>query len=703
VVDCVHLDIETYSECDLKKTGAYVYAAHPSTELLCFAYSFGKEPVRLWLPYQPLPARLVEHIKLGREVRAHNAQYERVQLNGEAGRKVGFPHLKIEQMVCTAAKARAHGLPGKLKDCAKALGTHPKDDAGHTVMLQLSKPRRGKEKRWTPDNTPEKFQILYNYCIDDVLAERDIDNAIPDLSPYEQRIWQLDQEINDRGVGVDLETVADAQALVDAYKAELYTACEDITGYGPTQFAEVTEWVRANGYPQLPNMQAETVLECLDDPACPDNVKRVLRVCSTHNMKAVSKFKPMMRSAGEDARIRGMFLMYGAGPGRWSSSIVQLQNMARPKIDDVDTAIECFKHRDLDLIKFLWDDVDPMTVIASCTRGMLVGQNNKVIQALDFAGIESRWTAWMFDELWKIEAFEKSDRGEGPDTYRVSYGSMFGVDPMTIDKKDMRRQIGKVVELAFGYEGGVGACVTAAKTYQLDLEELCKQALPALTDKARESAEWMWNNFEVPRGRPSSLPYEMYIACDGLKQSWRMAHPNIKAGWRMLLDCAKEAVRNPGVIYALPNNKIRFKVEGDFLYMRLPSGRKIAYYKPELKEIKTTKTNKDGSTYEHVSNALTYMGIDTKTRQWKRTATYGGRLTENAAQGGSSDLLRCGMLNLHEAGYPLIMTVHDEVCAEIEPDFQSLEEAEQIFIRKPEWAAGLPLAAEGFRAERYRK
>ena len=372
--DRVHLDVETYSESDLKKEGAYRYAEHPSTELLVLCYAFDSGPVQTWWPHDDpfVPDDLRQHVESGGLACAHNAQFERVILNGVAGQKVGFPTLRIAQMRCTAAKAAAHGLPRALADATEALGTHRKQTDGVASMRALSRPRTGKEKRYTPENSPEKFAQLGEYCANDVEAERGLDNAIPDLSSTEQRVYELDQVINDRGIGVDLQAVADAQALIAEYKAEMAAECLAATGVNPTQREKIADWVRAKGYAQLPDLQAETVKLAVRDPACPENVARVLRIYSTYGAKAASKYEAIERMVCADGRLHGMFLYHGAGTGRWASLGVQLQNLFRPVIDDPDVAIDCFATRDLDWLRALYPETDPMKVIGSCIRGMLV-------------------------------------------------------------------------------------------------------------------------------------------------------------------------------------------------------------------------------------------------------------------------------------------------------------------------------------------
>lgn len=699
---CVHLDIETYSECDLGSAGVYRYAEHPSTQVLCFSYAFSDLPTNVWSwrPGDPLPARLVQHIESGGELRCHNAQFERVVLNGVAGQAIGFPHISIEQCVCTMAKMAAHGLPRALGDAAEALGASPKSIEGKIVMLQLCKPRKKHpDGRYTPENSPEKFAILYKYCEADVEAEADIDSRVPDLSAEEQQVYVLDQKINQRGIAIDLKAIADIKAVIETYKAFLAAELQKYTGCAPTQRAKIADWIRANGYPGLTDMQAETVKALAKNPNIPGPVKRVLSIYSTYNMKAVMKYDAMLDAVCADGRIRGMFLFLGAGTGRWSSLIVQLQNLFRPLIDDPDVAIAAFASRDLDWIRSLYG-LDPLKVAASCVRGMLIAGPERDLLFPDFVGIESRGNAWLFDEEWKLEVFRKQDAKTGPDSYAVAYARAFDVPVKEITKKDPRRQIGKVMELALGYEGGVGAFVTMVATYGIDLVEMTKAVLPVIPADVRESADWMWHN--MPQTR-NDLDYDTFIACDSLKRMWRTMHPRIVQGWKNLKSAAEQAVQFPGRVFEIPNGKIKFKVQDGWLYMRLPSGRRIAYFKPRWIP-PHERTNLLGET-EIIPGEMRYWGVDTYTRQWKELTTYGGKLCENAVQALSRDLLVNAMFKLEAAGYPIIGTVHDEIICEIDNKYDDrvFEHAAIVMTEVPAWAAGLPVDVDGHVAKRYRK
>jgi DNA polymerase len=655
----LHLDLETRSTVDLKSCGLYKYAEDDSTGLTLAAFAFDDQPVELWLPWDDVPLdvelalshlrlhigtqcpeAVAAHIRSGGIISAHNAQFERVVLGGTVGRKHGVPPPAIEQMRCTMAKAAVHGLPQALEHAAAALGTHPKDKDGANDMRYLAKPR--KDGTWpTPHDEPERFINTALYCVDDVEAERDIDRAVPDLSEREQSIYFFDQRVNDRGWAVDQRAVHDAIAIRDAYKARLAKKCLALTGVKPTQTGEIAAWIRENGYPQLPNLQAPSVNEAVKDPACPPKCVEVLRTYSTYAMKAVSKFDAMLKAVCKDGRLHGMFQYYGAGTGRWSSRIVQLQNMARGiEGFDADAAIKEFEHQDVDMLDLLYDH-NPMRVLASCTRGMLTAGEGCELLAYDFSAIEARIVAWLADEQWKLEVFRTHGK-----IYEATAALMFGVPMESVTKESKERLGGKIGDLACGYQGGAGAVEKMAR--QMDI------ALP--------------------------------IPSDEIVAKWRAASPKTKALWYDLEAAAREAVSSPGKAFAIPNKRIMFKTVGQWLYMRLPSGRRLAYYKPEVDD-----------------GRLSYMGTDTYTRRWMRVETYGGRLLQNAGEGIARDLLVNGLLRMEEAGYPAIGSIHDEGVFEVPEGFGSEDEARSLMTTPLKWAEGLPVACSGYRAKRYRK
>lgn len=673
-----HIDIETYSEADLKRGGVYRYAEHPSTEVMVLCYRFGhRGPVHVWIPTEniapharawpkaerldedsevyiqkDIPEDLFDWILMGGELRAWNAMFERVVLGtlGADGR-LDWPEVPREQWFCTMAKAAAHSLRQALGDCAKDTGRHPKDETGKMTMLQLCKPRKPSKNdpdtRWTIEKHPDKYQVLYHYCIDDVRAESDLDKYIPELSPGERKAYQLDQKINDVGITIDLDNVRSAQVLIEEYKRRLVEQCVKIAGVRPSQTGKLADWIRDECFYDITDLQKATVAEALQDPELPEDAARVLKIYTTYNMKAVSKYPAMEKAVCKDGRLRGMFRYHSASTGRWSSVIVQLQNLFRSVIGDEDCpgeyeafAIDAFQFEDFDYFRGLFDK-NPMKVLASCVRGMLVAAKDKMLLAIDYAAIEARIVAWLAGQLDILDVFATDGR-----IYEYTAMKIFGLKTVEEVTK-AQRFVGKVAVLALGYQGGKKAFANMAKNYGVEYTE----------DQAEQ-----------------------------IKKDWRAANPKIERLWYDLEEAASAAIANPGSIYKVANGRIMFKIAGDWLYMRLPSGRRLAYYKPKL----------------DAEGKPTYMGIDTYTRRWMRCKTYGGKLCENAVQAIARDLLLHSMLQLDVDGYSIVGTVHDEVILEVGP-CEFYDDIAETMCALPDWAEGLPVGVDGFVERRYRK
>lgn len=669
----LHLDLETFSEADLKAEGLYRYAEHESTDIVVAGYAIDNGTVGVWLPWSDVPdavkKTLAERAPPGTrfvygkkppndlvdafknpavKICAHNAAFERIVLRGPAGKRYGLPEIPIERVVCTMAKVAVHGLPHALANAAEALGTFPKREVGVSDMRYMSKPRKN-GTRPTAQEEPERIVQTTLYNIDDVLSERDLDNNVPNLTPALEQVYVLDQKINDRGVRIDQPAINDIVYLVDQYKEKLAAWCKATTGLNPTQSGKLAEWIRdpAKGnYAKLPDLQAPTVVECLADPTCPPLTRKVLRCYSIVGGKAASKFDAMLRSVAADGRVHGMFQFYGAAPGRWSSRIINLQNMLRSllKWEDVDTAIAACKTRNLDYIRALFDELDPMKVFGTCTRGMLIPEENRDFIAFDFSQIESAIQAWLAGTEWKLDII----RTGKTKVYNATGAVMFGVKPEeVVDKGELQMYTAaKIGELACGYQG-----------WEKAVTKMARQRGIKLTMDAAEIAG-----------------------------KWREANPRQVQLWYDLNEAAIAAVNDPGKAYAIPNRKIMFKVEGRWLYMRLPSGRRIAYYKPRI-----------------VDDSVAYEGVDTDTRRWMTVHTYGGKLLQNACEGIGWDLLVNGLQQMEKAGYETVMHAHDEGTFEVDSDFGDMGEAQALMTTYLIWSEGLPVKANGWRGKRYRK
>lgn len=661
----LHIDFETRSAVDLKKAGVHVYAADPSTEILCMAYAFDDEPVQLWKRRTAFPTRVLEHIYQGHPVYAHNAAFERALWNARNGS--GDHYLPEDQMHCTMAMAYAMGLPGHLADAAAALGLEQRKDAkGQRVMMQLCKPRAVADDgtvTWWDD--PAKYEILYAYCKQDVEVERALHHRLMELSDSEQRLWRLDQRINDRGVLIDRPAIERALELVESERKRLDAAMRKTTGNAVatcTAVGQFTDWLRAMGVETGGVAKAD--ISALLSTELPPVVREALLLRQEAAKSSTAKLKAMLDRAGADNRMRGLFQYHGAATGRWAARGPQLQNLPRPSIVKKEPEVEdVFAHLD----RRDWLDMaygSPLQVISDCLRGFIVAPKNSRLVVGDYSNIEGRVLAWLAGEDWKLQAFRDFDAGTGPDLYLVAASR---IHRCTVEEARPHRQEGKTAELACGYGGGIGAFQAMAKTFGLTISD--EQA-------------------------------------DAIKVKWREAHPATVKFWRDLERAAIAAVKR-GEIQSVglgrhgqPAGLIAFKKAGSFLWCKLPSGRVLCYPYPEVnaKELPWHTPEKPA-----IGESLSYMTVNSVTRKWERQDTYGGSLAENVTQAVARDLLADAMVKCEAAGMPVVMHVHDEIVVEATSRVHTLAKLTSIMQDTPAWAAGLPTAVAGYEAQRYRK
>lgn len=635
----ISIDFETYSEADLRAIGAYNYAAHPSTEVLCMGWAIDDEEPQLWTPDQPFPDRLIDGIEAGAELWAWNAGFERAVWEQTLARthKGWFIVPRSGQWNDTAALAAILALPRALGKCAAVLGLdEQKSDTGRYLIQKLCKPYRGERRR-----DQHLLDELYAYCRQDVITEREVKRYVQQYNPMnvtEREVWLLDQTINWRGLGIDTDRARDAIEIIYKIGEQLTDNVKHITDGqldGVGSRAQVMAWAKSRGY-RLEGYDKNAVMNALADPALPDDVRQVLEVRRTLGKASTSKYQAMLNLAGEDGRARGLFWYHGAQTGRWAGRGFQPQNLPRPAFDDTDNCIELFQHRDPELIEALYGD--PMAALSSALRGMIVPAKGHRLIVSDFSAIEARVLAWLADEQGPLDVFRN-----GGDIYCHAATGIYG---RTITPKDKEeRQIGKVAVLALGYQGGVGAFQTMAKAYRVEVSD----------EKA-----------------------------DDIKVKWRKAHKMIVRFWYALEEAAMNAVAYPGTLFKA--GRVKFKVEGDFLFAKLPSGRRLAYYKPSVQ-----------------NGSLHFLSTNGRTGQWCRNETYGGKLAENVTQAVARDLLAGAMLRLENAQYQVVLTCHDEIICELPIGQGSLGQMEELMCELPVWAEGLPMSAEGFECERYRK
>lgn len=650
----LHLDDETRSVADLKKVGLSNYATHPTTGLWCAAFAFDDDPVQLWTAEGNTDDAAVraahEHIRKGGLVYAHNAAFE-LKIGRHVAPRYGWPELQLEQMRCTMAMAYVMALPGSLEHCAAALGIdQQKDMKGGRVMMQLARPRSladdGNPIWW---NDRAKLDTLYAYCKQDVEVERACHKRMLELTPEELELWRLYQRMNERGIPVDLPSIDRAIALVESEKARLDQAMRDITGNvvaGCTDVRQLTAWLRYRGV-SLPGVAKADVLNALSEDGLPEDCRQALQLRQEAAKTSTAKLTAMRDGASSDGRVRDCTQHYGAHTGRGAGRRIQPLNFPRPTIlkneDDVEDAIANL-HRP-QYLEILYGS--PMSVLADSLRGMIQAPEGREFICCDFSNIEGRVLAWLAGEEWKLQAFRDYDAGTGPDLYLLSYSRAFGC---TIDEAKPNRQIGKVMELALGYEGGVGAFQTMARGYGVKVSD---------------------------------------TRADELKELWRAAHPKTRALWKGLQSAAIRAIKS-GEVHEYRG--LKFRVKGSFLFCRLHSGRVLSYPYPRLGKDKWDRDN------------WSYMRVNSVTRQWERHETYGGDQANHVTQATARDIQTNGMLALEAAGYELTLEIYDEDLAEVPLSAaKTVDEMSSLMSNVPHWATGLPVAATGWQGQRYRK
>lgn len=684
-----HLDFETRSALDLTKVGTDIYAKHPTTDVWCMSFAFDDQEIK-GLRGGLLPKSLRDHVESGGLVYAHNASFEFQIWNLLCVPRYSFPPLKLEQMRCTMAMGYAMSLPGALAFIAPALGLEiEKDMEGRRLMLQMAKPRRVEEDGtliWWDDQ--DRIRRLMAYCDQDVATERAVHSRLRELSPSEQQLWILDQQINMRGIHVDLPSIALAIDAVDAEKTKLDQRMRDLTQeqvQGCTKTLQIADWLTLKGVKNTGVAKAD-VIELLALENLPKVCRQVLLLRQEAGRSSTAKLTAMQQGASEDGRVRGTMQYHGANTGRWAGRKLQPHNFVRPELgqDDIEDVIAHLAV--IPYIEMIYGGV--MEVLPSCLRGMICGAPGKDLMAADYSNIESRVLAWLANEVWKLKAFYQIDKGLLPDIYRVVYAQTFGVKPEDVSKD--QRQTGKPIELGLGFGGGIEAFRTMAKTYGVDLSLLPAIVLPNATPEELKKGGKMAATYI--KKKPGVLTKEVALACDIIKQRWRAKHPDTVAFWYKLEKDSIKALTSGKMVDSGP---VQWQLKGSFLWCRLPSGRLLCYPYPRLKETETP--------WGETKEVLSYMSVEATSKKFMRTTTYGGKLAENITQAVARDILSESMTRLDGEGYEIVFHVHDENIVEIEEGQGSLEEVEQICSEIPEWAKGLPISAEGWRGKRYRK
>jgi len=636
------IDVETYSDLDLGEVGVYKYCSHPSFELLWIGYSLDGGDVITIDMADPNYAHLEEFslALADRAVvkRAWNASFERCALGAHYGRP-----MDPREWRCTMVHAATCGLPLSLDACAKVLGTQEKDAQGKTLINLFTKPqkptRNQPKTRIRAEDQPMKWAAFGAYCAMDVMAEMAVEKKISHhkILRQEQRLWELDQRINDRGIEVDLALATNAIEMDRIFKSRVMAEARELTGLdNPASPPQMMAWLKTQGV-QLRQLTKDIVKALLKDELDPA-VRRALELRQLLAKTSVSKYEAILAAAGDDSRLRGAHQFYGANrTGRWAGRLLQVQNLPQNHIEALDTARGIVRDGDLPTLELLFDSV-PDT-LSQLIRTAIVAPEGKILSSVDFSAIEARVIAWLAGEKWRLEVFNTHGR-----IYEASAAAMFKVPIEEVDKK--MRAKGKIAELALGYQGSVGALLQMG-AISMGLEE-------------------------------EELP--------GLVSAWRKANRRICLLWEEIEDAAIEAVL---VGHSRFGRHLTFHYSRGSLFIILPSGRRLSYYGAKIDRSQGRPQ-------------VMYMGMNQTTKKWERDRTYGGKLVENIVQAIARDLLADKMQMLDAAGMRIVMHVHDEIVIEGDGN-PTLAAALEVMGMSVAWAPGLPLTADGFNSQYFKK
>lgn len=640
------IDLETYSDQPLAKTGVYRYVESSDFEILLFAYSVdGGSVQQIDLACgEKIPSEILCALEDDKVTKwAFNANFERICLS----RFLGYPtgdYLEPDSWKCSMVWAAYMGLPLSLEGAGAVLGLEKqKLTEGKDLIKYFCQPcaptkSNGQRTRNLPKHSPDKWLAFKRYNIRDVETEMSIQARLSKY-PVPDGVWEeyhLDQEINDRGVGLDMKLVRQAIQMDGRSRSELTQAMKELTSLdNPNSVQQMKQWLADNGM-ETDTLGKKAVAELLK--TAPPQLQKVLTLRQQLAKSSVKKYQAMEIAVCADGRARGMFQFYGANrTGRWAGRIIQMQNLPQNHLDDLSEVRGLVRAGDFDAVEMLYEDV-PNT-LSQLIRTAFVPQKNRKFIVADFSAIEARVIAWLAGEKWRQDVF-----AEGKDIYCASASQMFGVPVEKHGVNGHLRQKGKIAELALGYGGSVGA-LKAMGALEMGLSE---DELPALVS------------------------------------AWRQANPKIVQFWwavdRAVMDAVtrKTTTKTHGIIFSARNG---------MLFITLPSGRNLAYVKPKI------GTNKFGG------DCITYEGVG-GTKKWEQLDSYGPKFVENIVQGTSRDILCCAMQTLRCCS--IVMHIHDEVVIEADRRM-SLQAVCDQMGRTPPWASGLQLRADGYETDFYKK
>ena len=654
----MHIDIETYSAADLSEVGVYKYAEDPAFTVLLIGYSIDDGPVHVidcmqgdgGDEYDELCDLLVDpdYIKY-----AFNANFERTCLS-----QFLETEMPPKQWRCTMVHALMCGLPGSLAAVGEALGLpqdKQKDKQGKALIDYFCKPCKptkvnGGRVRNLPAHDPDKWRLFIEYNRQDVVAETEIEKRLDQIIKVperEQALWQLDQQINDCGIMVDLAMVESIVHYDEMRTEELQAEAREITGLSnPNSLIQLKGWLAKHNV-TTDKLDKDTIANLLYDKGFYDEepeAYRVLEIRQATGKTSTAKYSKMLAMTCRDSRLRGTLQFYGANrSGRWGGRGVQVHNLAKNYLPDLDIARELAEAGDFDTMQTLYGET--AFIFSELVRTAFIPSEGHKFVVSDFSAIEARVVAWVAGEQWVLDAFKA-----GEDIYCKTASMMYHVPVEKHGANSELRQRGKVAVLACGYQGGVGAMRQMDKSGTIPDEEL-----------------------------------------QGVVDQWRAANPKIVKLWRSCELAAKTAIEDHKM-HVLQHN-LSFSYRNNNLYITLPSGRSLVYFGARLKEGK-------------YGDQIIYKGVNQTTKKWEDTETYGGKLVENIVQGIARDCLAEAMTRVAAAGYQIVMHVHEEMIVDV-PEVKgwdkALAEINDLMGIEISWAQGLPLKGDGYICDFYKK
>lgn len=701
-------DLETYSTAPIKN-GTHAYAE--KAEIMLWAYALDDGPISVWdlTTEKDCPAELAAAIRDPEFlVLGHNAGMFDFVVIDKVAPEFGDLITK-ERRRDTMVQALCHALPGSLDKLGVLLGIEESDKklkTGKELVRLFCMPqnekfvKKFKTDRATKKTHPKEWQEFVEYAAVDIQAMRAVHRKIPMWNYHSKQIdmWHLDLKINSRGFLVDTELARAALRATDAAKLNFAARAREITEgelESTTQRDATLKYILGAHGVSLPDLQSSTIERRLADENLPEIVKELLRLRLVASMNSVSKYKALLNGVSSDGRLRGCAQFRGASrTGRYAHRLFQPGNLPRPTVPKqiINAGIVAAKADCLDLVTN-----QTMQWASSAIRGCIIAPPGKKLVVADLANIEGRYAVWLTGEEWKLQAFRDFDNGIGDDLYILAYAKSFNVDPKTVNKDSPERQIGKVQELMFQYGGGVGAWITGAATYGIDLQKMAIDVYPTLPvwaiDEARGYLDWVYSKLKKEHTEEDRLKKRLgldehtFVVCDAIKRLWRTANPRTSTYWKELENDVKYAIQNPG--QTIQSRKIKVRRDGNWLRLGLPSGRALCYPNPEVNS---------------ETGGITYLGLNQYSRKWERIKTYGGKLFENITQAVAADqLMECFQL-IEDQGYEVIMHCHDETIVEAPEDvFCAAEQLSALMCSDLGWNVGVPLEAKGFETDRYQK